>query len=184
MNMFILDKDIVKSVQMHNDAHVRKVTIEAIQMLSIAAAYHKGLIKDVVDPYGKRYYSVFKQHDELYDYNKSQASHPITVWTRTCLKNTRYMYDYADALLDEYEYRFGEIGGRARDVFTKSYLILACDGNIAQLSQMTKFYQCMPDQYKNPRSVVKAYRDYYRFEKAHLIKYTKRPVPKFLFVGN
>lgn len=182
MNMFILDKDIVKSVQMHNDAHVRKITIEALQMLSIAAAYHRGYIKDVVDPYGKRYYGVFKQHPDLYDYNKSQASHPITLWARTCLENVRYMYDYASALLDEYEYRFGELGGRAHDVHVKSYLLLACDGEIPRLGNMTKFYQCMPDQYKNPRSTVQAYRAYYVEGKAHLLKYTKRPIPKFIQV--
>jgi hypothetical protein len=139
-------------------------------LLGITVAWHHGHIVDTVDPYGKRHYSKFSQMDGVYKYTKSQASHPCTLWARTCRNNAMYLHRYAYHMMEEYEYRFNKKPSLVRS------MLKTC---VRLLNKPTKFIQCMDPIYQD-RSAVKAYRKYYKATKQHLLVYTKRRVPAFM----
>jgi hypothetical protein len=179
MNIFLLDKDLTRSAEYMVDSHVRKMLIEATQMLCIAVAWHHGYIVDTVDPYGKRHYSKFEQMSGVYKYTKSQASHPCTLWARTCRNNAMYLERYAYEMIAEYEHRFGKKPSLVRATLKTCMKLLREPGRLPALDKPTKFIQCMNPIYHD-RSAVKAYRKYYKATKQHLLVYTKRRVPAFM----
>lgn len=177
MNIFILDRNISKSVSYHTDTHVRKILIEAVQMLSIAAAYNVGLISDTVDTTGKRRYAVFLHSVDLYKYTKSQASHPCSVWARSCHANALWLLEYAQALVAEYRHRFDKKPAPNILVTLRNCKNLLSKPKQLPEGKLSGFHQCMPDRFRK-RNAVSAYRDYYYHEKQG--KYTKRKVPAFM----
>lgn len=183
MNLFLLHRNIDESVKMYADVHVRKIVIEALQMLNIACAYNGGYIQDTVDPYGKRTYTVFNQMPGVYKYTKSQASHPVTVWVRANRANASYTYFYVRSLAKEYQHRFGKpVGGRILDILRhceKNLADTTNNKNLPYAAKTSKFYQDMPEEFRGSNA-VSAYRWYYAAEKAHLCVWTRRPVPSFM----
>lgn len=179
MNIFILDRDLKVCSQSLVDKHVRKMLIEAVQMVSIATAYHIGYISDTVDPHGTRRYSVFKQTDGLYKYTKSQASHPCSIWTRACIDNAVFLAEYAVEMAAEYEHRFGTTPVKQLTVLHSCLLLLLAPGNLPCVGSPTKFIQCMHPAFRS-KSAVTAYRQCYVSTKKHLIQYTNRKPPSFL----
>jgi hypothetical protein len=184
MNIFILHKNFKINASMMCDSHIRKMGVEAAQMLTIAVAYAQGQIADTVDPHGQRRYWKWcdQPYVNMYRITKSQASHPCSVWVRTSIDNAIWTCDYTDAILDEYEFRFDSenaarrIVNLARSVFeTRAWAELS----MPKLGKPTKHAQCIPTRYQD-RSVVKAYRAYYAGEKQHLLTYTRRRRPSWL----
>jgi len=182
MNLFLLHSNVEESVKMYADVHVRKIMIEALQMLSIACAYNGGYIHDTVDPHGKRTYNVFKQMPGVYKYTKSQASHPVTVWVRANKANAWYTYFYIRALAAEYQHRFGKpAGGKILTVlaYCERHLYDTNNRQLPFVIQPSKFYQDMPEEFRGSNA-VSAYRRYYAAKKARLCVWTHRPVPGFM----
>jgi hypothetical protein len=182
MNIFVLERDLRKNAKALCDAHVRKMGIEAAQMLSITVAAALGKIADTVDPFGQRRYWLWdpQPFTNLYAFNKSQASHPCTLWARSSVDNALWLCDYTDAILDEYAYRFGFGLDTARQVVEIARGVLTKPGlHLPKLGRPTKHVQCIPPRYQT-RSITIAYRAYYRGEKQHLLEYTKRKKPVWL----
>jgi hypothetical protein len=152
MNIFILDQNPKLSAQYHSDAHVVKMILEHAQMMST-----------VVRRFGL---------DE--GYKPTHQNHPCTKWVGESIANFYWLYNLTFYLNLEYRYRFNHnFNHKSFDVVDN--LPIPLIPNIG----LTPFAQAMPDQYKNIDPVV-AYRAYYKNEKAHLFKWTKRNKPEWL----
>ena len=149
MNVFILDKDMEKSVIYHPDKHIVKMPLEATQLL--CNAFHL--------PY--------KDIKGLY--KLSHIHHPLNKWVIESVNNWIWLRDYVLLMGKEYTYRYGK--------HHKS-VELAQGLPIPDLPKinMTPFIKCVPKEFKE-LDVIDAYRHYFIRDKQHLKKYTKRDIP-------
>jgi hypothetical protein len=155
MNIFVLHKNPALSARMHADIHTTKMLLESAQLLSTA-------IK-VFDP------------NADYLYRMAFKNHPCAKWTRESRSNFNWLIKLGVYLNDEYFFRYGRKHKSFGIILqSKSYEHLIPDGNL------TPFVQAMPDEYKIPDNPVKAYRNYYRCAKKHLLIYTRRQPPGWI----
>lgn len=160
MNVFVLDEDPARAAVYHNDAHVRKMILEAAQMLSTAVRINNP---------GK----------DSGVYKIAYPKHPCTLKCINNRSNFRWVLDLAENLAKEYEFRFDKSHASARILpEIRSYINTIPDGPL-------EFAQAMPDEYKN-QCPVTAYRTYYKKDKIYMKNgkymavYTSRPIPEFL----
>lgn len=155
MNIFVLDLDPEKAAQYHCDKHVVKMILETAQILStvIHSHYYEPLV-----------------------YKPTHKNHPCVIWAGECWRNTNWVIQLGLFLCDEFTFRYG------KKHKSESIIRLTVD-LIPRLNipgkKRTPFAQAMPEQYRDP-DPVKAYRNYYIHEKAHLLTYTKREKPSWL----
>lgn len=89
MNIFVLDNDIKKAAKYHNDMHLRKMLVEACQLL---CSVHHSVGTDADIPY-----------------RKTHINHPCSKWARESLSNYNWLCKFAKQLSNEYTYRFDKI---------------------------------------------------------------------------
>ena len=160
MNLFVTHPAPVHSAIHHCDVHLRKMAVEAAQLLSTAHHVVTG---------------------EAVGYKKTHANHPCAIWVRESVGNYRWAYNFYCALLDEYQYRTGKVHGSSkhRDALRRV-------PPIAKIER-TPFAQAMPEQYRGPCAHT-AYRRYLRAKltewkaRARPVRttFTKRDAPPFL----
>lgn len=150
MNIFVLDVDPRKCAQMHVDRHVSKMNIEYAQIMCT-------VLNDL--GYESPYKSTHRQH-------------PCTKWARESLSNYLWLRELALELHNEFRHRYGK---------THKSGLVAESLPIPNMKDfgLTPFTQAMPDEYRD-KNFVKAYRNYYKYGKRDLIKYTKREIPSWL----
>jgi len=153
MNIFILDNEIETCARYHCDQHVVKMILESVQMLCTA------LNKKGVDT----------------PYKSTHMKHPCVLWVEQSYSNFLWLKDLALALNEEYRYRFS----KHQDHKSIAVLQQIQDCTFHDKG-LTDFAQAMPDIYKVPGNAVEAYRAFYRNEKRHFAKWTKRPVPEWM----
>ena len=152
MNLFYLDVSPTVAAQMHCDKHVVKMIIETAQLLS--TAHH-----------------VLGSTVEGRIYKPTHINHPSNVWVRQNSVNYRWASTLALSLCMEYKYRYN------RRHATEEVIANLLDApDDMPIGPMTAIPQCMPDQYKDS-DPVKAYRKYYKGDKARFARWTKREVP-------
>jgi hypothetical protein len=146
MNIFILDRNPIKAAQDQCDKHVCKMVIESAQMLCLKLPEH-------LSPYKQ----VYKHH-------------PCSKWVLQSKENYAWMLQHAQALSDEYTYRYGRT--HKCDSIIKSCAVYFSKYNTIGFPDdgLTPFAQAMPDEYKNP-DAVQAYRAYYLGEKKRFAKW-------------
>ena len=152
MNIFVLDRDIVKCAIYHADKHVVKMVLESTQMLC----------------------SVLWLHGIEAPYKKTHAKHPCTLWSGESLSNWKWLRRLALALNNEYRYRFRKTVDHESAVVARGL-----PQPPLQNAGLTEFVQAMPDEYKIPGDPVAAYRRLYIEEKSHFATWTRRRVPKW-----
>ena len=132
MNIFVLNSNPYKIPKHYCDKHVVKMILETAQLL--CSAHEQGTA-----PYKRTHYN-----------------HPCSIWARASLNNYRWLCSLGIALGDEYYRRYKK--------FHKSLEVINwCIDNVPQELEstgLTPFVQCMPDEYKDEKSVL-AYRKYY-----------------------
>lgn len=162
MNIFILDNDPSKAAQYHCDKHVVKMILESAQMLSTAHHMIDGSfnaerrIKGILQP--------------------THINHPCSMWAREASANYEWLHSLLVNLLAEYTRRYNRIHKFAAIALNLSMLPVEMGDYMR--GERTPFVQCMPEQYKNPRSAVQAYRAYYFGEKREMVTW-KTPTPKW-----
>ena len=164
MNIFRLHNNPMIAAEMHCDKHIPKMVLETAQMLSTA-------------------WRMTQEDEEYADehglYKAAYQSHPSTVWVCQRTKNYNWVLFLFKNLCKEYTKRYGKqhASGRlekAFDTYPKGVLISECT------KPRIVFPQCMPDQYKVQGNPVKAYRNYYKGEKAYFAKWDRgTPPPKW-----
>ena len=163
MNIFVLDLDPTTAAQMHCDKHIPKMCVEAAQMMASALRRHGATDEQM--PLTK----------SGTPYKGGYAHHPCTVWAGDSRDNFMWLARHAQALLNEYTYRFDKVhacDGPIHIMSCKDYIIPDHDINRGTLG-LTQFALAMPDEYRPepingeivyhayPKFAVKAYRAYY-----------------------
>ena len=152
MNIFILDKDILKCAEYHCDQHVVKMILESVQML--CTALNK---KGFTTPY-----------------KSTHSQHPCVLWVEESFENFLWLQSLAIALNAEYRFRFD------KDTDHKSISVLDKISDCRYDNPgLTEFAQAMPDKYKIPADPVSAYRQFYLGEKMGFARWTNRNVPEW-----
>lgn len=152
MNIFFLSRDIDECVQFHCNAHVVKMCIEYAQLLS---SVHHMVGADCVSMY-----------------KLTHKNHPCAVWARTTQQNYEYLFSLAVLLGEEYTHRYGK-RHKSMDIVEASQSL-----DLPDLG-FTEPPKCVPDDLKTMDDTVEAYRTYYKRDKAHFCKWTKREVPEW-----
>lgn len=154
MNIFFLDKDVVKCAQYHCDKHVVKMILETAQLLC-GAHYTTNQVTDQVP------------------YKLSHKNHPCAIWTRKSLSNYLYLCELGIELCNEYTFRY-EKRHKSQDV------IEWCIVNKAKIPDLgfTDPPKAMPDIFK-VESTTESYRNYYRGAKKDFATWKKRETPEW-----
>lgn len=181
MNIFILDRDIEKSVQYHIDAHVIKMPLEAAQMISTTLAVCNTL--GYVPRALTREETAAVRVSPIY--KPSYHNHPCTIWARSSLENYQYLIQYCVFLgHDEKLHRYPK---QPPHKSSDLVLELAPDvpNNLPSMG-LTTFAMAMPDDYKSQAiDPIDAYRAYYFCEKVYnragnlMAKWTNRNQPEW-----
>jgi hypothetical protein len=156
MQIFILDRDPVRSAQMQCDRHVVKQAVESAQILATAL-----WMNGVPAPYKPAY-----------------RHHPCTQWASRTRSNWEWLKTHGLALCEEFTARYGKRHA-SQDP------IEAMDGAGIPEGPLEEFAQAMPDQYKVPGDAVAAYQAYYAGEKCVFADgkpatWRLREIPEFL----
>lgn len=162
MNLFILDNDPRIAAEMYCDKHVPKLIVEVFQMMGSALRRHGATDDQMpVTAAGK-------------PLKGGYHNHPVTKWVGDSICNFVWTGMHGIALCDEYMLRYSKVH--------------SCDIKIRHMCDMmdmlpnipqTRYAQAMPDQYKC-LDAVRAYRNYYRCEKAYFARWQKgRPAPQW-----
>lgn len=152
MNCFPLDYNVSHSVQYHMDAHVVKIILEGVQMLSTA-----NIVNGLPGCY-----------------KPCHVNHPMTKWVSESSGNYIWMYNYVNELNKEWKYRFNHTQDHKSIVALQSMKLW--NNN----SSPTSMPCCMPVECIIDEAhyiPVLSYRNYYQTSKQHLAKWTKRPIP-------
>lgn len=144
MNIFILDRNPKLAARANCDKHVIKIILEISQMLSMAMSM---------------------SGSDKAPYRVTHQNHPMSKFVRTTKGNYKWTCDHLEALLQEYTERYGKIHKCAQylNLFRNSIHLIP-DGDL------TTFPQCMPDEYRD-EDPVKAYKTYYKMDKARFAKW-------------
>lgn len=159
MNIFFLDENLDKSVYYHCDKHVVKMRIELTQMLCTC-------------------YNLTTGNSP---YKTTHINHPCSLWIRESLSNYLYTLDFAFKLCDELKYRFNTKDQKVLIVLNwlknNEVNLVDIGFTVPKLAMDNQFILFGTNNFK---SIVKNYRNYYKFGKNNLHKWTKRDKPYFI----
>jgi len=170
MNIFILSYDPVEAATMLCDKHVTKMGLEAVQMMSTALYLcgSKGIQYDASQ--WKDRWDDPSRSECIRAYKPTHQSHPCTQWTRAQI-NYNWLRRHAEAIFDEHMVRYGTRPHTAR--------VLEQLPRFSEIQGPVRFVLAMPDHLKCD-DPVKAYRKYYKSDKAGLAKWTNRSIPEWM----
>jgi hypothetical protein len=175
MNIFYLDRDVIKCAEMHNDKHCVKMILEYAQLLSTAHRVLDGNATVGVSASGrKRTTYVLDSSSDSILYSATHINHPSAVWVRQSDANYAWLYRLFGALMDEYTYRYGKIHSCERLSQALSYR----PQNIT-VGPFNEPTPAMPDEVKIVGDSLASYRNYYIKNKAHLASWKKRNIPEW-----
>lgn len=161
MNLFVLDRMPEQAAVYNCDAHVRKIILEATEMMGYA--YKKGEFA----PWP--HISSKSRH-----YN-----HPMSKWVRESRQNFNWTLEHGYALCREFEHRFGK-KHKCLDYMDWIAMNIPLD-NLPNTEQ-TDWPRCFglfKEQIDISNSAILDYRNYYIMAKRHLAKWTKREIPEW-----
>jgi hypothetical protein len=162
VNIFFLDYDPVKCAEYMVDSHVSKMILETAQLLSTAHHVHNS-------PTAK------------YMYKPTHVHHPSAVWTQRSVINYKWLVNHFHGLAGEFSHRFG---GRTHKSYDELVDVLCEPPRGCMGYELTVPKPAMDDEYilykgVDWHSVVLSYRNYYKWAKRDLHKWTGRPRPEF-----
>jgi len=121
--------------------------------------------------------------DEIHIYKATHINHPISVWVRSNAQNYTWTLAMADALAQEWKYRYDK-SHRSHEIvnYIKS---LELDKILPSSTSgiITTIPCCMPKEYiiedENGLNPIESYRNYYMTAKRHLASWKRRTAPKW-----
>lgn len=177
MNIFYIDTDPVIAAQSMVDKHVVKMILESAQLLSTAHRYLDGRLVEGVSKTGrkaKRY--VLDDSREPVLYSATHINHPSAVWCRESVENYNWLVEHFYALMSEYTHRYNKTHKCFGDL---SYMLQSPPKNLKDWD-WTTMPSAMAEEYKIGDDPIENYRNYYRFGKAKMHKWTNRKPPEWL----
>lgn len=165
MNLFILDRQPDIAARYYFDCHVRKIILEAVEMMSYA--YDEG---------------DFEPIPKLHKWGR-HLNHPMSCWVRRCRSNFDWTLQHSKALCQEFSYRHSLTKVHAYQKHVEWIAMNLPMDNLSNTTGQTDWPRCF-GEWKELVGVtddaVYDYRRYYRLAKADLESYTKRPRPDWL----
>jgi hypothetical protein len=157
MNIFVLDENPRRAARCLCDAHVVKMCLESCQLLCT---------DDLV-------------RGETRPYRPTHVNHPCRKSLANAA-NRRWLIRHLEALLDEYEYRYGRVHA-CRALYEEFW---AAEGRGRGDFAATAFANCTRPEFAG-LPVVEAYRRYYRTKRETLKRFTyrRRRMPRWLSGG-
>lgn len=177
MNIFFLDHDPYTSAGMLCDKHIRKMGLEAVQMLSTAHHVLDGKETKTTTKNGRRLTTFVNKNLKDVIYKASYINHPSTKWVRSGSGNYIWLLKHASTIFFIYNYRFGK--SHKSDELLKFLTTLPCN---MPRTLITDPPLCMPDIYKR-YTTVESYREYYFHDKIidkNLGVWTDTNIPQFV----
>jgi hypothetical protein len=163
MNLFILDFQPEQAARYYNDSHVRKIILEAVEMMGYA--YDQGNFKPLP------WLSV----------NSRYVNHPMSIWVRTSLQNFDWTLQHTYGLLDEFAHRQKDNHQHAYRKHVDWIALNLPLKNLINIGQ-TDWPRCF-GQFRERVGVtdnpVHDYRRYYMIAKQEMAKWTRRPTPEW-----
>lgn len=163
MNIFVIDRDPKVAAKYLVDRHVAKMVAESAQILSNCFTLEQLAAPDCP----RTQAGTPRKH--------SYPHHPCCKWAKESRNNMLWIIAHAAALDEERMRRFGS----ETPHFSMGFINWA-HGNIKQslapAGNSTPFVQAMPDEFKNENAVL-AYRNYYKYGKINLHKWTNAEKP-------
>ena len=151
MNIFLLDLDLKKCAEYHNDKHVVKMIVETAQLLC----------------------GVHWLNKSIPPYKFTHKNNPLLNWVNSDLNNYYWLCELGLELCREYTYRYEKI-------HKTQEIIEWCVMNVPQIQDKTFTLPplVMPTQYMSSNK-VESYRTFYIKDKAGFSKWKKRNVPEW-----
>jgi hypothetical protein len=180
MNIFVLDKNPTTAAEYMCDKHIVKMILESCQLLSTAHRVLDGKKVEKQTKNGRRYtyYMLEDSRVDSYIYKSTMINHPCTIWTRQSTRNYDWLCKHTLALCEQYTKRYGKT-----HVSTQlAEWLFRHPPTGLKIDSLTPFAQAMPDQYKH-QDAIKAYRDYYIFEKSRFAKWKLGNTPEWYLEG-
>ena len=119
--------------------------------------------------------TALNKRGESTPYKSTHAKHPCVLWVEESYDNFEWLAELAVALNREYRFRFDK---------TQDHKSISALQQIEKLKYqrngLTPFAQAMPAEYKVEGEAVEAYRRFYRGEKMHFARWTKRAIPSWI----
>ena len=171
MNLFWLDSDVTQCAQAHQDAHVGKMLLEAVQLLCTAFSVpSKPFVQTMHGIHWSYLTPECRLAADLLPYSHPHINHPCALWVRASRANFDRAIELAEALAAEFRYRFDKShGSEAALNWVKRHR------GEAQVPDgpLTPYALAMPDAYllnslllpATPHNTIVAYCTYYRAEK-------------------
>ena len=176
MNIFVLDLDQKLAAEYHCDKHIIKMVTETAQILSTVLTHYKTVFVDTKSML----------------YKPTHVHHPCTKWAAQEITHFVWTVDLLDALINEYDYRFGKphryesarrilktckaVVPNSESIDKPRYYSFA--GPDTVVKEVTGNY--ITSRYYPPNITVELYRNYYKNHKKHLHKWTKRETPNWI----
>lgn len=166
MNLFVLSHDPILAAHMNCDLHVRKIIVEAFQMLG--SALHRYNIDIELLPLTSKGTPL----------KGGYHHHPVTKWVGESRSNYIWCIKHALELGNEYQRRFNKIHACHSKIFSMVPL-----ASWIPEGRLTQFVQAFGKENEGLKcdDPVLGYQNYYNFVKRHSIKmsWTNRAVPFF-----
>jgi len=161
MNLFVLDRRPETAAQYHCDKHVRKMILEAVEMMGYVYPHGQFQPWPWVHSKGRHY------------------NHPMSKWVRASRHNFDWTLQYAEALCHEFVWRFDK---KVRHACHAHVDWIASHIPFDQLLDMpmTDWPRCFgphKEQIVLSSDAVFDYRTYYMVAKRHMAVWTKRGEP-------
>ena len=184
MNIFALHHQPRKAARWHVDRHVVKMILEYTQLLytvhwvlyepAITLPGGKSLAHQLESPFRS---APCLKGTTRPGYRPTHWNHPCAIWARQTIANYRWLVALAMEVAREYRYRFGRV--HACEVHVE-WLRDHEPPGIRRIPLRTPFACAMPDEIKG-EDPIQRYREYYREEKEHLLRYTGRHIPHWIY---
>jgi Pyrimidine dimer DNA glycosylase len=172
MNIFYLDSDPEQCAKWMVDKHVVKMILESAQLLSTAHRILDGVPYQDTSKTGRKVTRYMHTRPELYQ--ATHINHPSCKWARESLENYQWLSKHFAHLMDEYFFRFGK-----RHACEKMHFLFRTPINIPN-ARLTKMPCAMDQEYIISDDPIINYRNYYKFGKVHLHKWTNREPPNWI----
>jgi len=108
-------------------------------------------------------------------YKSTHNKHPCVLWVEESYSNFVWLAQLAIELNTEFKYRYEKDKDHASILVIREIENLTFSDN-----GLTEFSQAVPEKYKFRGNAVRAYRSFYRGEKAKFARWTKRPIPRWM----
>jgi len=176
MNIFYIHIDPKKAAEYTVDSHCVKMILESCQLLSTAHRLLDGVLYTGKTPTGRNVKRWRLDNDkDATLYSATHINHPSAVWCRGSDSAYLWLHKHLEGLLEEYTFRYGKIH-KSTPVFEA---LTNLPKNIKKLS-FEPPPPAMDQKYIISNDSLVNYRNYYKYGKKHLHKWTKRNPPDWI----